>query len=152
MRNEDQTLQVVLPGHELDGTTWSVGVRPDPTCEDGLYTFVRRTAADGHSARSGMGGPKLWGDSAVNVWVGKSDGTPPFILIRGIPSIEEATVLTNGGEAIQIALSPEIEEFGLRFGAAALPADDPPEILRVRLADGRVVEDEIPWPRRPPIP
>lgn len=149
VQTEDESPQVVLEGHEPDGTTWSVDVSPDPTCEDGLYTFVRRTAADGRSARSGMGGPKLYGDGVVNVWAGKSDGTAPFILIRGVPSIEEATVLTNGGKTIHITLSPEIEDLGMRFGAAALPNDDPPEILSVRLSDGRVVKGQVPWLRRP---
>jgi hypothetical protein len=152
VQTDDEGLQVVLEGHEPDGTTWSVGVRPDPTCDDGLYTFVRRTAADGRSARSGMGGPKLYGDDVVNVWAGRSDGTPPFILIRGIPSIEEAAVQTTGGKIIHVTLSPEIEEFGMRFAAAALPRDDPPEALTVRLGDGRVIEGEVPWPRRPPDP
>jgi hypothetical protein len=151
VQGEDEPSQVVLEGHEPDGTTWSVDVRSDPTCDDGLYTFVRRTAADGRSARSGMGGPKLYGDDVVNVWAGRSDGTPPFILIRGVPSIEEATVLTNGGKTVHVTLSPEIEEFGLRFGAAALPEDDPPETLSVRLGSGRVVQGEVPWPRRPPF-
>ena len=151
MQGEEALSKVTLEGREPDGTTWSVDVRPDPTCYDGLYTFVRRTAADGRSARSGMGGPKLYGDDVVNVWAGRSDGTSPFILIRGIPSIEEATVLTREGKTVQVPLSPEIEEFGLRFGVAALPEDDPPEILSVRLGDGRVVQGEVPWPRRPPI-
>ena len=152
VQGEEEPSQVVLEGREPDGTTWAVDVRPDPTCDDGLYTFVRRTAVDGRSARSGMGGPKLYGDGVVNVWAGKSDGTPPFVLIRGVPSIEEATVLTNGGETVHVTLSPEIEEFGLRFGAAALPEDDPPETLSVRLGDGRVVQGDVPWPKRPPFP
>lgn len=152
VQGEEEPSQVVLEGREPDGTTWAVDVRPDPTCDDGLYTFVRRTAVDGRSARSGMGGPKLYGDGVVNVWAGKSDGTPPFVLIRGVPSIEEATVLTNGGETVHVTLSPEIEEFGLRFGAAALPEDDPPETLSVRLGNGRVVQGDVPWPRRPPFP
>ena len=150
MQTEDEPLQVVLQGHEPDGTTWSVLVGPDPTCDDGLFTFVRRTAANGRSARSGMGGPRLHGDDVVNIWAGKSDGTLPFILVRGVPSIEEATVLTHGGKTVQVTLSPEIEDLELRFGAAALPDDDPPETLSVRLADARVVVGHVPWPRRPP--
>ncbi|MDA8313543.1 MAG: hypothetical protein M0Z46_23580 [Actinomycetota bacterium] len=98
-----------------------------------------------------MGGPKLYGDDVVNVWAGKSDGTPPFILIRGAPLIEEAMVLTSGGKTVQVTLSRVIEEFGLRFGAAALPEDDPPDNLSVRLGDGRVVTGEVPWPRRPEV-
>lgn len=74
------------------------------------------------------------------------------VWIRGVPSIEEATVLTNGGKTVHVTLSPEIEEFGLRFGAAVLPEDDQPEPLSVRLGNGRVVQGEVPWPRRPPFP
>ncbi len=119
-------------------------------CRRALH--LRRTALDGRSARSGMGGPKLYGHDVVNVWAGRSDGTPPFTLIRGVPSIQEATVLTNGGKTVHVTLSPEIEEFGLRFGAAALAEDDPPETLSVRLGDGRVLQGEVPWPRLPPFP
>ena len=56
MQGESEPFQVVLEGREPDGTTWAVDVQPDPTSVDGLYTFVRRTAVDGRSARSGMGG------------------------------------------------------------------------------------------------
>lgn len=67
-------------------------------------------------------------------------------------SIEEATVITSGGATLPVTLSPVIEEFGLRFGAAALPEEDPPETLSVRLADERVITSDVPWPRRPPMP
>lgn len=98
-----------------------------------------------------MAGPKLYDGDVVNVWAGKSEGTPPFILLRGLPSIEEATVLTSGGATLRVTLSPAIEAFGLRFGAAALPEEDPPETLSVRLAHGTVITDDVPWPRRPPM-
>lgn len=128
MQSEDQPSQVVLEEREPDGTTELVDVQPDPTSNDGLYTFVRRTAVDGRSARSGIGGPKLYDDNVVNVWAGRSDGTPPFILIRGVPSIEEATGAHQWRQDHPGHLLAG-EEFGLRFGAAALPEDDPPEIL-----------------------
>lgn len=82
----DDEMQVVLEGSEVDGTVWSVLVRPDPTETDGLYTFVHRIASSGRWARSGMGGPKLYDGDVVNVWAGRSDGTPPFILLRGLRS------------------------------------------------------------------
>jgi hypothetical protein len=44
MQTEDEPLRVVLEGHEPDGTTWSVDVRPDPACNHGLFTHVRRAA------------------------------------------------------------------------------------------------------------
>lgn len=148
MPADDESLRVVLEGVEPDGTEWSVLVGPDPTVGDGLYTFVRRTSSTGRTARSGMGGPKLDLDEVLNVWAGKSDGTPPFILLRGVPSIEEATVRTEGGVDVPVTLSAVIEDLGLRFGAAALPEDDPPETLSVRLRDGRVVAGFVPWPQR----
>ena len=55
----------------LTGPTWAVDAQPDPTSVDGRYTFVCRTAADGRSARSWMGGPKLYGDDVVNVWAAR---------------------------------------------------------------------------------
>jgi hypothetical protein len=147
---EEDGLQTVLEGREPDGTFWSILAQPDPSEPQSMYTFIQRVRPGGHKARSGMGGPKLHGDDVVNVWAGKSDGTPPFILLRGLPSIEEAAVVTQAGAIIPVTLSPVIETFGLRFGAAALPEDDAPETLRVRLADGRVVLGRVPWPRRPP--
>lgn len=150
MHAEEEPPRVVLEGEERDGTVWSIEVRPDTTCADGLYTFVRRTAPDGRTARSGMGGPKLHEGDVVSIWAGRSDGAPPFILVRGLPSIEEATVRTTGGATVPVTLSPVDEEYGLRFGAAALPQDDPPETLMARLAEGHVVEGHVPWPRRRP--
>jgi len=142
-------LQVVLEGHEPDGTEWSVLAGPDESNEGALWTFVRRSRPGGRPAQSGMGGPKLHGDNVVNVWAGRSDGTPSFILVRGIPSIEDLTVTTRSGVTLSMHLSPLIEAFGLRFGAAALPEDDEPQTLIVRLIDGRVVTGDVPWPRRP---
>lgn len=152
MPADDAPLQVVLEGREPDGTVWSVLAGPDPADVHGLFTFVRRTGPGGRTAQSGMGGPVLHGDDVVNVWAGKSDGTPPFILLRGLPSIEHATVETMGASTVPVRLSPVVEDLGLRFGAAALPVDDPPETLTVRLADGRVVTGRVPWPGRPPAP
>ena len=84
MEAEDESLRVVLEGRGADGTVWSVLAGPDASAADGLYAFVHRVGPGGREARSGMGGPKLYGDDVVNVWAGKSDGTPPFILLRGL--------------------------------------------------------------------
>jgi hypothetical protein len=96
-----------------------------------------------------MGGLKLHGDNVANIWAGQSDGTPPFILLRGVPAIESATVTTKREATVSVRLSPMIEAFGLRFGVAALPEEDKPETLVIALIGGRSVTRAVPWPRRP---
>lgn len=94
MQTEDESLEVVLEGGGRDGTMWSALVHPDLSVEGGLYTFVERARLGGRRARSGMGGPKLYGDNVVNIWAGRSDGAPPFILLRELPSIEESGLIS----------------------------------------------------------
>lgn len=141
-------LREVLSGHEEDGTNWSVTAGPDEADESSFWTFVWRARPGGCPARSGMGGPRLHAGNLVNVWAGQADGTPPFVLLRAAPVVERVKLRTAGGQLVQMALSGVVEDFGLRFGAAALQDGDEPTTLTVELADGTTMTGQVPWPRR----
>lgn len=138
----------VVSGHEADGTDWSVTAGPDGTEEESFWTFVSRSRPGGRPARSGMGGPKLHDGNLVNVWAGRADGTPPFVMLRAAPEVTRVTVTTSVGHDLQMTMSEVVEEFGLRFGAVALADEDEPLVLSVEHADGRTVTGPVPWPRR----
>lgn len=126
-----QELRQVLAGESGD-VRWTVSAGPDPA--GGLYTFVSRTR--GHAdATSGMGGPTLYPGQLINTWIGRADGTPPFVLVRAAPEVERVTVVLASGDRRELALSSVIDEFGLRFGAAPLPEEDPPERVEVSQPD-----------------
>lgn len=143
-----EELSVVLSGREPDGTDWSVLARPDEDHEGPFWTFIRRGRPGGRSAQSGMGAPKLHEGHVVSVWAGQADGTPPFVMLRADPSVERVSATTRSGVTFDVALSPVIEEFGLRFGAAPLPEDGEAAALTVHLVDGGTVTGTVPWPRR----
>lgn len=141
-------LRVVLSGHEVDGTDWSVTAGPDAIHEGWFWTWIWRSRPGGSPARSGMGGPTLTDGDVVNVWAGQTDGTPPFVMLRAAPQVERVIVRTGGGHDVPMALSDVVEEFGLRFGAVALADDDEPSTLSIELADGNTVTGPVPWPGR----
>ena len=139
-------LNVVLTAQEADGLEWSISAGPDTINPSSFWTFIRRGRPEGRSARSGMGGPKLPG-GPINSWSGQADGTPPFIMVRTAPNVERIFVTTRSGRGIELTMSEVIDEFQLRFGAAALPEDDWPGELTVQLADGKSLTWPFSWVR-----
>jgi len=97
---------------------------------------------------SGFRGPGLHGDSLINEWRGQTDDLPYFVMARVSPVVDRVVAITDGSE-ITLSLSPVIEQFGLRFAAAALPAGEQPASLRIE-RDGTVLESPLqPIPPRP---
>lgn len=141
-------LRKVLSGSEPDGIEWAILAGEDPVSDD-FWTFIRRSCRGSHPAQSGMGGPKLFPGAVVNVWAGQADGTPPFVLIRADPSVERVVATTLSGATRELALSPTIDDFGLRFGARPFSHDDVPDVLTVEVAGGETRRSQAPWPRRP---
>ena len=138
-----EDLRQVLAGESGD-VRWTVNAGPDSTGE--LYTFVSRTRGEA-TATSGMGGLALYPGNVINSWTGQADGTPPFVLVRTAPEVERVQIVLASGARRELALSPVIDEFGLRFGAVPLPEDDPAERLEVSTSDGSSQSEELRWPR-----
>lgn len=53
------------------------------------------------------------------------------MLVRTAPEVGHVTVILASGSRRAIMLSPVIEDFGLRFGAAPMPDNDPPACIEV---------------------
>jgi hypothetical protein len=125
-----EELRQVIAGESGD-VRWTVSAGPDPA--GGLFTFVSRTRGEA-SATSGMGGPELYPGQLINTWIGQADGTPPFVLVRAAAEVERVTIVLASGDRRELALSPVIHEFGLRFGTMPLAEEDPPQ--RVEVSEG----------------
>jgi hypothetical protein len=139
-----EDLRQVLAGESGD-VRWTVTAGPDPA--GGLYTFVSRTRGQA-TATSGMGGPALYPGQLISTWIGQADGTPPFVLVRAAPEVEHVTIVLASGARRELALSPVMEEFGLRFGAAPLAEDDPAERAEVSPPGGGPQSQALRWPPR----
>jgi hypothetical protein len=88
---------VVGDGVEPDGTTWSVTAHGSP---DDYYTLIRVDTPDGRSAEGGMGGPLLYQESAVNVYLGRSDFGPQRVVIRARPAVEQVAIHGDDGTIV----------------------------------------------------
>jgi hypothetical protein len=89
-----------------------------------LSTFVTRTHR-GATATSGVTGSPPRDGQLICMWIGRAPDLPPFLLLRTAPEVTHATAVLATGVRRQVALSPVIEDFRLRFGAAPLPDEDP---------------------------
>ena len=144
-------LRKVLAGESPDGVRWVVRAGPEP--DEGFYTMIHRSLGTA-SAESGMGGDKLPHGEMVNTWIGKADGTPLFVMARTAPPVERVTVILASGTRCDLAMSPVIEDFGLRFAAGPLPDDDPPVRMEVTIEGGETQVGPLRWPPRrfrPPL-
>jgi hypothetical protein len=140
----------VLSGSAEGGLDWAVIAYSGG---DELYTLLRvRRGSAVLVAGSGFGGPPLWPGSVLNSWHGRTDDLPYFVMARTAPEVDRVVTTTALGLEIVLALSEPVDEFGLRFAAAALPAGHGPGSLRAE-RDGRVLESgQQRVPPRPPRP
>jgi hypothetical protein len=102
--------------------------------DENLLTMLNIYRGDVQVAGSGFGGPKLPGDSLLNEWRGQTDDLPYFVMARTSPVVDRIVATTDRGSEIILALSPVIEQFGLRFAATSLPPGERPHSLRIERA------------------
>jgi hypothetical protein len=98
------------------------------------------------------------------MWVGRERDARPFLLLRAAPVVTHATAVLASGARREVALSPVVEDFRLRFGGVPLPEDDPLASVELsgppggtqlielwrpprRVPDGPVPDGQVPdWP------
>ena len=135
----------VLAGSSPPDLTWRVMAGGSDTEFSSMIEISRsgRTVAG-----SGMAGPKLYPNSVINEFRGRTDDLPYVVLARTAPHIDRVVATTDAGSEIELPLSEVI--FGLRFGAALLPDGEGPASIRAE-HDGVVVEvKQQPMHRRRP--
>jgi hypothetical protein len=117
----------VLSGRLDDGLEWVVTAGGS----DADFSTMLAVYRDGRQvAGSGFAGPKLYGDSVMNEYRGRTDDLPYFVMARVHPSIDRVVATTDRGTDVVLTLSESVAQFGLRFGAAALPQDEAPASIR----------------------
>lgn len=111
----------VLAGR-ADGVHWTVHVGLDQTGK--LSTVVTRTcgSASVTSSVPGSGPPD---GQLVSMWIGREPAIPPLLLLKAAPGVTQVTAVLASHDRRLVTLSPVIEDFSLRFGAAPLPREDP---------------------------
>jgi hypothetical protein len=97
----------------------------------------------GATATSGVTGSPPRDGQFVSMWIGRASGLPPFLVLRTIPEVTYVTAVLASGDRRPVALSPVIEDLGLRFGAAPLPEEDPLASMEIgnRLRRGTQIID-----------
>jgi len=127
-----------------DGVHWSIRAECDRAGV--LYTLVTYTCG-GSSTTFGVLGASLHNGQRLSLWVGRERDARPFLLLRTAPLVTRATAVLASGDRREVALSPVIEYFRLRFGGLPLREVDP--LMSVELADPEGVTQVVElW--RPP--
>lgn len=134
----------VLAGR-AGGMRWSVHVGLAQTGR--LNTFVTRTcgAASATASVPGSGPPD---GQLVSMWIGREPAIPPLLLLKARPGVTQVTAVLASRDRRLVTLSPVIEDFSLRFGAAPLPEEDPLLAVEIGCWPGGTQIIEL-W--RPPV-
>jgi len=133
----------VLAGR-ADGVHWTVHVGLDQTGK--LSTVVTRTCGSA-SATSRVPGSGPPDGQLVSMWLGREPGLPPLLLLKTAPGVTQVTAVLASHDRRLVTLSPVIEDFSLRFGAAPLPGEVPLAAVEIARWPGGTQIIEI-W--RPP--
>jgi len=110
-------------------------------------TMLHVYRVDRHVAGLGSGGPELYGHSLQNGLRGRTDDLRCFVMARTSPVVTRVVAVTDRGSEVELALSPLIDRFGLRFAVSALPERESSALIRTE-RDG-VVVDTAPQPMPP---
>jgi len=127
-----------------DGMQWSIRAECDRAGV--LYTVVTYTCG-GAVTTFGVLGASLHNGQLLSLWVGRERDVRPFLLLRTAPAVTHATAVLASGDRHEVALSPVVESFRLRFGGMPLREDDP--LVSVELAGPEGLSQDVElW--RPP--
>lgn len=127
-----------------DGVHWSIRAECDRA---GVLCTVVTYTCGGASTTFGVLGASLHNGQLLSLWVGRERDARPFLLLRAAPPVTRATAVLASGDRHEVALSPVIEDFRLRFGGVPLREDDP--LVSVELAGPEGVSQVVElW--RPP--
>lgn len=131
---------------------WRVLVSGD---QDELLTVIQvHHGARRVVAGSGFAGPALRPGQVLSEWRGRTDDLPYFVMTRSDPVVDRVLAITNAGTEVELAMSPVVAPFGLRFAAAGLPEGEEPHQIRAE-HDGHTIVDQhsrVPPPRSPQRP
>jgi hypothetical protein len=113
--------RAVSEGH-TDGVHWTI--QAECAAAGVLGTVVTYTSG-GVAASFSVLGASLHNGQLLSMWVGRERDARPFLLLRAAPVVTHATAVLASGDRREVAMSPVVEDFRLRFGGVPLPEDDP---------------------------
>ena len=121
------------------GLHWAVRASLD---EVGLLTTVVTRTGPGGTVTFRVPGPSPRGRQLVSMWIDRNPGTPACLLLHTTPDVVRASAVLASGGRRYVRLSPAIEGFRIRFGAAPLPDEDPLTGVEIhsRLRGVRLIE------------
>ena len=96
-----------------DGVHWTIRAEYDGT---GVLSTVVTYTSRGVAASFSVLGASLHNGQLLSMWVGRERDARPFLLLRTAPLVTRATAVLASGDRHEVALSPVIENFRLRFG------------------------------------
>jgi hypothetical protein len=105
-----------------DGVHWAIRAEGD---DAGVLRTVVTYTCGGVGATFSVLGASLHNGQLLSLWVGRERDARPFLLLRTAPVVRQATAVLASGGRHEVALSPVIEDFRLRFGGVPLREDDP---------------------------
>lgn len=116
-----------------DGVHWSIRAESD---QAGVLRTVVTYTSGGASVTFSVLGASLHNGQLLSLWVGRERDARPFLLLRTAPVVTTATAVLASGDRYEVALSPVIEDFRLRFGGVPLREDDPLASVELTGPDG----------------
>jgi hypothetical protein len=134
-------LAVVAQGETVAGEHWYL--KAGGSAED-YYTMLETVHPDGHRDEGGMGGPVLYPDQLVNLYVGRADAGPLRVLVRADLQVRRLRLRSQRGEQCEMRPVAADAELGVTFFAILLPWDNGLASLEALDADGQVLNDESP--------
>jgi hypothetical protein len=115
------TVRVLTKGVGQDGLIWKLTVGGD---DDNYTTILETRNTTGIIDCGGMGGPKLWNNLKLNVYMGRNPARGPLaVVVRCEPSITRVVAIVAIGGDIELAPCGEDIVDGLRFAVGLFPGD-----------------------------
>ena len=105
-----------------DGVHWTIRAERD---DGGVLSTVVTYTCHGVAATFSVLGASLHNGQLLSMWVGRERDARPFLLLRTAPVVTHATAVLASGDRREVALSPVVADFRLRFGGMPLAEDDP---------------------------
>ncbi|MET3805687.1 hypothetical protein ABIB25_002691 [Nakamurella sp. UYEF19] len=124
----DESMTGVLAGRVDPDLAWLVVAGGS---DEQFYTMLEIYRDGQRLTGPGLTGPKLAPGQVVEKCHDTGDGLPHFVLVRTAPEVDRVVAITGTGREVELTLSAVIEDFGLRFGAVALPEGEVPGSMRV---------------------
>jgi hypothetical protein len=134
-------LAVIAQGETVAGEHWYL--KAGGSAED-YYTMIETVHPDGHRDEGGMGGPVLYPDRLVNLYIGRADTGPLRVIVRADLRVRQLRLRSHRGEQCEMRPVTADADLGVTFFAILLPWDNGLASIEALDADGHALSNESP--------